>query len=124
MAVVQGLIHLLTVALGRTLKKMNMAPEPAIAVSTPIFRASLDFIGRLLGQDLELYADLIGKNRYVGEALDAFMESVEEGRMSLLNQNKGEGVFYLETLRDFFGEFCKKGLIESDMMLNQLYRSI
>ena len=66
-------------------------------------------------------ADLIGKNKYVNNALSLFIESIEEGRQSLTNRHNGEGVSYLETIRDFFGEFCEKGLLESDAILNQLF---
>ena len=128
MAVVQGLTHLLTVAMGRTLEKMTLSPESARNVSTPIFRVNLDFIGRLLGQDLGLYADLIGKNRYLGEALGIFMESMAEGRDILTRADGGKplpdketSVAYLGGIRDFFGRFCDEGMEESDGILNRLF---
>ncbi len=121
MAVVQGLTHLLTICMGRTLQKMNMAPDEAMFYSTPVFRIKVDLIGRLFSQDTELYANLIGKNRHVKEALENFMSAMEEGKESLLSGREEDKTAYLENIRGFLGDFCRHGLNESNKIINEIY---
>jgi len=121
MAVVQGLTHLLTVCMARTLQKMNMPPDEAMSCSTPVFRLNINLIGRLFSQDPSLYATLIGANRHVEDVLATFMSAVDEAKESLLSGQKGEATAYLDDIRSFLGEFCQDGLKESNKILNTLY---
>ncbi|MBN1932104.1 MAG: prephenate dehydrogenase/arogenate dehydrogenase family protein [Desulfobacterales bacterium] len=122
MAVIQGLTHLLTVCMGRALQKLNMTPDTARYCATPVFRIKLDLIGRLLAQDLNLYADLIGKNSYVQEVLETFMTSLDEGKKFLLSGQNGDADGFLNDIRSFFGSFCKTALKDSNRMIDALYQ--
>ncbi len=121
MAVVQGLVHFLTVCMGRTLQKTGMAPGEAILCSTPIFRVNLDLVGRLFAQDLDLYAGLIGKNRHVKNVLETFLSSVDETRQNLLSGKDEDRAAFMEMIREFLSDFCESGLAESNKILNSLY---
>ncbi|HUV50188.1 MAG TPA: prephenate dehydrogenase/arogenate dehydrogenase family protein [Anaerolineae bacterium] len=121
MAVVQGLTHLLTVCMGRTLQKMNMPPDEVILYSTPVFRLKINLIGRLFSQDPALYASLIGENRHVEDVLATFMSVMDEAKESLLSGRKSEAIAYLNDIRSFLGGFCQDGLDESNKTLNTLY---
>lgn len=118
MAVVQGLTHLLTVSLGRTLQRMGMPPDQALLYSTPVFRAKMDLVGRLFAQDLDLYRKLIGKNRFTANALEIFTSAMSESKEQLLSGQDGNATIFLKEIRDFLGEFCEDGLKESNHMLN------
>ena len=120
MAVVQGLTHLLSICMGRTLQKLGMTPDSAILSSTPVFRIKMDLIGRLFAQDLDLYKNLIGQNKYVEETLEAFLSSLEEGKDCLLSGMDKKTVF-LESIRDFLGEFSQEGLEESNRIIRTLF---
>ena len=120
MAVIQGLTHLLTVCMGRTLQKMNMSPDEVISCSTPVFRLKINLIGRLFSQDPGLYASLIGENRHVEDALATFMSAVDEAKESLLSGHNGGAMAFLDDIRGFLGDFCQDGLKESSKALNAL----
>ncbi len=121
MAVVQGLTHMLTVCLGRLLQRFDMNPKEVILYSTPVFRINMDLIGRLLSQDLNLYDDLIGGNRYLSEILEEFRSVLNEGKKRLLSGNKGEGAVFMEEISDFFGPFRQRGLDESNKIIEAIY---
>ncbi len=123
MAVVQGLTHLLTVCMARTLQKMNMSPDEAISSSTPVFRLKINLIGRLFSQDPSLYASLIGANRHVEDVLSTFMSAVDEAKESLLSGQEGSAVAFLNDICGFLGDFCQDGLKESNKTLNALYNN-
>jgi len=121
MAVVQGLTHLLTICLGRTLQKLNMAPSDAVLYSTPVFRLKIDLLARLFAQDLGLYANLIGKNIHVKDAVDTFLSAMDEAKECLLSGQDENAISFMENIRDFLGDYCRDGLEESNKILTTLY---
>lgn len=121
MAVVQGLTHLISICMGRTLQELNMKPDEALLYATPVFRVKLDLIGRLLAQDLELYRNLINKNPYVKTAVDTFAAALEEGGRQIMSDNIDSGTEYLKSIRQFFGDFCPQGYRESNNFIENIY---
>lgn len=121
MAVVQGLTHLLTICMGKTLQKLDLTPDHINPCSTPIFKLNMDLLGRLFSQDLDLYANLIGKNAYMKDALEVFVNAFNEGKACLINGNNGEKQSYLGEIRTFLGDFCETGFSESNKILNGMY---
>lgn len=124
MAVAQGLTHLLTICMGRTLQKLDMSPSEAGPYSTPIFKLKNDLVGRLFAQDLDLYATLVGSNHYVGDVLNLFLESLEEGRQALLSGNKNDAISFLADIKEFLGDFCDSGLEESNKIMKSVVCSV
>ncbi len=122
MAVFQGLTHLLSITMGRTLQKMNMPPAKVKEYSTPVFKVNIDLIGRLFAQDLGLYSNLVGGNKYVKETIETFLAALKEGEECLLSGNKEKGIGFLENIRDFLGDFCQTGMEESNEILNTLLK--
>ena len=122
MAVVQGLTHLLTICLGRTLQKLNMSPSDAVLYSTPVFRVKIDLMARLFAQDHSLYANLINKNTHVENAVDTFLSAMDETRKCLSSGQDENAISFMENIRNFLGDYCQDGLEESNKILNALYR--
>ena len=122
MAVVQGLTHFLTITLGRTLQKLNLQPQDALKVATPVFRTQLDLIGRLFAQDLELYQDLIRNNPHVEATLNTFLSSLNESRRELIGSDiETAGSDFMREIHSFLKNYCAHGLVESNRFLNTLY---
>ena len=121
MAVVQGLIHMLSICLGKTLQKMDLTPESSKPYSTPIFRLNMDLTGRLFAQDLGLFSSLISKNAHAKEVIDIFSAALEEGKETIISSSNEERLAYLEEIREFLGDFCKDALEESNTILDALY---
>ncbi|OQY11975.1 MAG: hypothetical protein B6I31_03970 [Desulfobacteraceae bacterium 4572_19] len=121
MALVQGLTHFLTVCMGRTMQKMNMKPEDTVSYSTPIFRLNCELLGRMFAQDLDLYATLIGGNKYVKDTLDLFQESMEEVNRGLLSSNHNKGVKLLNSVQTYLGDYCEESLEKSNDFLKVLF---
>jgi len=125
MAVVQGLTHFLTITLGRTLQKLNLKPQDALKVSTPVFRTQLDLVGRLFAQDLELYQDLIRNNPHVEATLRTFLSSLNESRRELIDSDsETAGSDFMGEIHSFFKNYCEQGLVESNRFLTTLYSGL
>ncbi len=121
MALVQGLTHFITICMARTLQKMDLHPNEAFSISTPIFRINSDIMGRLFAQDPDLYATLVGENRYVNEVLDLFFDSLAETRRSILDGGHDKGVEFLKDIGNFLGDYRETALNRSSKFLNILF---
>ncbi|MEA1968869.1 MAG: prephenate dehydrogenase/arogenate dehydrogenase family protein [Thermodesulfobacteriota bacterium] len=121
MALVQGLTHLITICMAKTLQKMDLHPTDVFAISTPIFRINSDIMGRLFAQDPDLYTTLVGENKYVKEVLDLFRESLDDGTKSLLNGDHAAGADFIKDIGNFIGEYKDDALKRSNRFLNVLF---
>ena len=120
MAVFQGLTHFLNIAMGRTLQKIGMPLEHVKHSSTPVFRVSLDLVGRLFKQDPDLYAQIIGTNPFVLSVIDAFLASFSEAKEKLLNGDDSKS--FMNEIKAYLGDYCDSGFKESNAFLNALYK--
>lgn len=121
MAVTQGLTHLISVALGRTLQKLEMHPDEAMKLATQVFRLKLDLIGRLFALDIALYNSLMGKNPYVPHVLEVFRESLEEAYSKASDPDNQVGLDFLIGLKDYYGDFREKALMETNEIFELMY---
>ena len=120
MAFVQSVTHLVTIATGAYLKENGWTPGTADAVSTPIFRMNLDFVGRLFALDLGLYEDLVGRNPFAGEVIEAFCQTFRNASGVLLEGDASEKRAYMEAVRDYLGGFSKDALAGTNRILSGL----
>ena len=77
MSVVQGLTHYSLVSIGGALERLDFDVEDSRRFMSPVYEIVLDFVGRVLNQNPELYAD-IQMNQPVGDVHDALIETAEE----------------------------------------------
>lgn len=121
MAVTQGLTHLMSVALARTLQRLDIKADDAMKIATQVFRLKLDLIGRLFALDITLYNSLMGKNPYVPGVLQIFRESIDEAFTKASNPDDKIGIDFLSDLRDFYGDFKDKALLETNDIFELMY---
>jgi prephenate dehydrogenase len=76
MSVVQGLTHFSLISIGGALERLDFDVEESRRFISPVYEIILDFVGRVLNQNPELYAE-IQTNQPVGEVHDALVESAE-----------------------------------------------
>ncbi len=78
MAVVQGLTHFNYIAVGKTLQKLDYDIKESRKFSSPIYDLMLDMIGRIIGQNPELYASIQMQNPQVVKVHKVFLETAGE----------------------------------------------
>jgi prephenate dehydrogenase len=95
MAVIQGLPHFILFSYGITLKDLDFDVERARRFTGPMYEVVLDFVGRLLHQDPQLYAQ-IQTNFEMNAVHEAFLaaatrlsELVSEGNMDEIMEEMG-----------------------------------
>ena len=99
MAVVQGLTHLNTMAMGLAMETLGEDPVELERMSTPAFRAKQDLLEKVFGSSPRLYAELVTKNPSAREVIGAYEKAVaqlkrfvEEGDTEGLEERLRRGV--------------------------------
>lgn len=122
MAMAQSLMHFLTLSLGRMLQRFDLSAAEAFRFATPIFRINIDLIGRLLAQDINLYAELVSDNKYAPEILENLSVAMDECRNAFFSGGKGPALDFMASIRDFLGDdFCQQALDETTRSLSVMY---
>lgn len=78
MAVVQGLTHFSYISFGKTLQELNFDIKASRNLSSPIYELMLDMVGRIIGQDPTLYAQIQIRNPYVAQVHKRFLETAQK----------------------------------------------
>lgn len=77
MAVVQGLTHFAYISIGKTLKNLDFDLNESKKYSSPVYELMLDMIGRIIGQDPNLYAEIQMENPRVLDVHDVFIKAAQ-----------------------------------------------
>jgi prephenate dehydrogenase len=72
MAVIQGLIHFVYIAIGKTLRELDFDVEASRRFMSPMCEITMDLVGRILAQDHHLYAT-IQTNQKTEEVRNVFI---------------------------------------------------
>lgn len=91
MAVVQGLTHFAYISLGKTLEELDFDIKKSRNFSSPIYELMLDMVGRIIGQDPHLYAEIQMQNPKVPSVHEKFIETAK--KLSQTVKNKDEAGF-------------------------------
>ncbi|MBN2015115.1 MAG: prephenate dehydrogenase [Candidatus Altiarchaeota archaeon] len=91
MAVVQGLTHFTYISIGKTLQEIDFDLKKSRNFSSPIYELMLDMVGRIIGQNPELYAAIQMQNPRTTKVHERFLEVAE--RLSKAVKDKDEKNF-------------------------------
>lgn len=120
MAVVQGLMHLTSVQLLTTLRRLGIPLDLLRAFSSPVYRVRMDFAARILGQNPEMYADIALGNPATRRALAAYhREAAALEAVVKRGDRKGFLRMFLGA-RDFLGREAQTALGRTNRLLETL----
>jgi chorismate mutase/prephenate dehydrogenase len=117
MAFIQVMRHFNTFVYGKHLA--HEAPDLNLLTefSSPIYRLELAMVGRLFAQDPELYADIIFNDPNNVELLKGFQQRFSEAVELFESGNKAEFIKQFFQVGNWFGDYCKKCLVDSKKLL-------
>lgn len=75
MAVVQGLTHFTYISLAKTLHELSFDIKDSRNYSSPVYEMMLDMVGRIIGQDPHLYAEIQMRNPKIPRVHKAFLKA-------------------------------------------------
>jgi prephenate dehydrogenase len=110
MAVVQGMTHFQAIVAGHCMAALGFEPTESLAFASPVYKARLAMIGRILAQSPKLYAEIQIFNPYVKEVLKQ-LQSSSEALAQLVEAKDVDGfVREFSRVRDALGAFSAESL--------------
>ncbi|MDG2644902.1 prephenate dehydrogenase/arogenate dehydrogenase family protein, partial [Vibrio parahaemolyticus] len=116
---IQALRHFTSFAYGMHLSKENPNIEQLLKLSSPIYRLELAMVGRLFGQDPNLYGDIILASQENIDMIKRFHQRFGEALAILDSKDKAKFVESFEQVSDWFGQYSQQFMNESQNLLKQ-----
>ncbi|NOH81242.1 bifunctional chorismate mutase/prephenate dehydrogenase [Vibrio sp. RE86] len=124
MTLIQALRHFTSFAYGLHLSRENPNIDKLLQLSSPIYRLELAMVGRLFGQDPNLYGDIILSSQENIDMIKRFHRCFGEALDILDGKDKQAFVDSFDKVSDWFGDYSKQFLDESQNLLKQANDSI
>ena len=124
MTLIQALRHFASFAYGLHLSRENPNIDKLLQLSSPIYRLELAMVGRLFGQDPNLYGDIILSSQENIDMIKRFHRCFGEALEILDGNDKQAFVESFDRVSDWFGDYSKQFLDESQNLLKQANDSI
>jgi prephenate dehydrogenase len=119
MAVVQGLTHFAYISVGATFKDMNFDVKRSRQFASPIYELMLDMIGRIIGQDPHLYAEIQMQNPKVIAVHDAYLKAASELSRTIREGRESDFVGMMTAAARHFGD-TERSMGRSDKAIGSL----
>lgn len=125
MAVVQGLTHLNMFVVGETMKRLDFNIAESMDFISPIYKLMVSSVGRYLGQNPQLYADIQMYNPEVLAVHEKFLETAKNFHDSVQQKDSGKFCRDIEEARDFLWiENCQEGQEYTDKVIYMIGKQI
>ncbi|OYT33775.1 MAG: hypothetical protein B6U87_02955 [Candidatus Aenigmarchaeota archaeon ex4484_52] len=121
MALMQALLHFMNLCYTKTLFNNNLNIEGKF--STPVFRLQSIIIGRILGQNPYLYADLQMQNPMFDEILNSFVNVINKNKKIIETKNKKKFVEEFNDLKNQMQNFIKTSEIKTSSILDDMEKT-
>ncbi|MBP2200794.1 prephenate dehydrogenase [Methanococcus voltae] len=119
-SVIQGLTHFVHISLGSTLRELGVSIKDSRNFASPIYEMMINMVGRIVGQNANLYADIQMNNDRVTTVHDTFINECIKLRDTVHNKDKKAFIEDMELTSAYFGEETKKGLYYSNKAVNAI----
>jgi prephenate dehydrogenase len=123
MAVVQGLTHFQAISAAHCMMRLGFNVQESVTVSSPVYRLRLAMIGRILGHDPRLYAEIQTYNPHIPDVLRTLADSSALLQEQVESKDVNGFVAECEKIRQAFGDFTAQSVAESDRIIAALARS-
>lgn len=119
MSLIQALRHFTSFAYGLHLSRENPDLDKLLKLSSPIYRLELVMVGRLFGQDPNLYGDIILSSQENIDMIKRFHQRFTEALHLIEHRDKEGFVRSFNTVSDWFGNYSQQFMLESQNLLKQ-----
>ncbi|MDA0119149.1 bifunctional chorismate mutase/prephenate dehydrogenase [Vibrio sp. T11.5] len=124
MTLIQALRHFTSFAYGLHLSRENPNIDKLLKLSSPIYRLELAMVGRLFGQDPNLYGDIILSSEENIDMIKRFHQCFGEALKVLEGKDKQAFVTSFNKVSEWFGDYSQQFMHESQNLLKQANDSI
>ncbi|MBP2030103.1 prephenate dehydrogenase [Methanohalophilus levihalophilus] len=116
-SIVQGLTHFAYITIGATLKELDFDVQGSRRFMSPVYEIMLDFVGRILGQNPWLYAQIQMQNPEIPNVHRSFIEQCERLSKLVVENNADNFCTVMKDASVHFGD-TGAALHRSDKLIN------
>ncbi len=117
MAVIQGLLHFISVSFITTLKDLGIDAEESLDFASPFYSMFLTMAARILNQDPELYAGIQILNPLTPEVLKPFLKNNEKLYKSIIKKDRAGFTKLFREASGHLGKFKTSAVRESGRII-------
>jgi prephenate dehydrogenase len=120
MSIIQVLIHLHAISLGRTLRELGVDIQESLQWTSPIYRLELTMVGRLFSQDPGLYAAIAELNPHAQDVVGKALESMQWYAAQVRDGEFGAFIEDFRNTANFLGDFRFEAQVLSKLLIRHL----
>lgn len=120
MGVVQALTHFTAITTGMVLKDLNIDINENLKFVSPVYRLSIDEVGRILAQNPNIYADIAILNPYGRKTIQTYLKVCDKLFNIISKNDKEKFVENFNSASKHLKNFPQKALRETNFLLNKL----
>jgi prephenate dehydrogenase len=99
------------------MRQSGVSVEKSLEFMSPVYRMQIGLIGRILGQDPELYGDILTLNPYIREVLGQCGDSVQSLRGILESGTPDDFRRFFAENAKHFRNYVPQATIETDALI-------
>ncbi|HIQ32294.1 MAG TPA: prephenate dehydrogenase [Methanothermococcus okinawensis] len=124
MGIIQGLTHYAYIALGTTLKELNVDIRESRKYASPIYELMINIIGRIVGQNPYLYADIQMFNPQIGHIHETFIRECMKLRDIVAKKDRESFVEVMREAARHFGSETIRGMRYSNKAVGAIIQEL
>ncbi|MBW9223983.1 prephenate dehydrogenase [Methanothermococcus sp. SCGC AD-155-E23] len=124
MGIIQGLTHYAYIALGTTLKELNVDIRESRKYASPIYELMINIIGRIVGQNPYLYADIQMYNPQIGHIHETFIRECMKLRDIVARKDRESFVNVMKEAARHFGSETVRGMRYSNKAVGAIIQEL
>jgi len=123
MSIIQGMMHFTSISMCYLLKDMGIDFRESLGYTSPVYRLSLDMVGRILNQDPGLYADIELSNPNNAKVIKTYIKNQQKLLKIIKKQDRKSFIKYFSEASNYLGEFTKKAENDSNILIQRMVKS-
>lgn len=122
MSIIQGGTHIPLIAAGHAYSLLGLNIAESLEVASPIYRLRLEMIGRVLGGNPRLYAEIAMLNPDALRSVSNLLVSVQKLLDIMISGDIEAFIAFFEEAADFFGDFKDEAIAHTDHLIQQMIK--
>lgn len=120
MATVQALVHFADIAFGHALKELKMPVKKYLKYASPASELKIAFVGRLLAQDPDLYANIQIHNPQAKKVLTQYLKSIN--KLITINEKHSSAAYkkYFNDAGKFLAGYKQQAFNDTNYLIHAI----
>jgi len=120
MGIIQGGTHLAFIAAGYAFKMLGIDLDELWEIASPVYKLRMQMIGRILGGDPKLYAEIAVLNPNTKKIGSNLLVAMQRLSHAIISEDVDEFIEIFKEASEFFGDFTKQAIADTDYLIQKM----